>query len=593
MGEVRLDHMPDLNISHDSNPRILPLDWVIQNERIMCDLEMLLAGGFYPLKGFLGKSDYLSVLNSMRLTSGEIWPVPIVFPIPKYFDRGNMHWRHELPQKGTVTSDATLPHKMQLRDKLGTVIAEFTVTDIYEPNIELEMLKVLGTTDTNHPYAKYLLENHRECYYLGGSVKPIKKVEHFDFTEYRCSASECRENIRQRGWEIVIGFQTRNPMHRSHFELTRKALQDVEKATGKVAHLLLTPSIGPTQIGDVDFVIRTKSYKRILSRYDVGRVVMVLLPVAMRMAGPREAVWHALIRKNFGCTHFIVGRDHAGPSSQRCDGTPFYGPYDAHDLIQSVQNELGIIPVLGKSMVFVGENHGGYVPIDKVPGICQPKSISGTQFREMLMKREEIPTWFSFPEVINELKKFYRPLCELGLCIYFTGLPCSGKSTLANAIGYSIRANEKENRKVTLLDADIIRTHLSKGLGFSRSERSLNVRRIGYVASEIVKHGGICIVANIAPYEEDRACNRAQITATSGGAYVEVYVSTPLEVCEERDIKELYRKARQGIIKQFTGISDPYQVPVNAELVINSTNDIHGKVKRIMDYLINNRWVPN
>ncbi|KAF8817973.1 sulfate adenylyltransferase/adenylylsulfate kinase [Cardiosporidium cionae] len=591
MGEVKLSHASAPNTSRDNYLQNLPLDWVVDNERIMCDLEMLLDGGFYPLKGFLGKIDYFSVLNSMRLSTGEIWPIPIVFPIPKNFERESIYQNNETPQKNTVTPDASFPHTMKLRDKLGTIIAEFLVTDIYEPDIELEALKVLGTTDTNHPYARYLLEIHSGCYYLGGSVKSIKKIDHFDFTEHRCSATECREYIRQKNWEIVIGFQTRNPMHRSHFELTRKALRDVENATGKVPNFLLTPSIGPTQIGDVDFVIRTKSYKCILSRYDRDRVHMVLLPVAMRMAGPREAVWHALIRKNYGCTHFIIGRDHAGPSSKRCDGKPFYDPYEAHNLIQSVQVELGIIPILGKSMVYIGDEHGGYVEIDKVPEACQPKNISGTQFREMLMKREEIPAWFSFPEVLNELKKFYRPLCELGLCIYFTGLPCSGKSTLANAIGYSIRANEKENRKVTHLDADIVRTHISKGLGFSRSERSINVRRIGYVASEIVKHGGICIVANIAPYEEDRAANRSQITANSGG-YVEVYVSTPLEVCEERDIKELYRKARQGIIKQFTGISDPYQAPINAELVINSTNDIHGKVKKIMDYLVNNGWIP-
>lgn len=359
-------------------------------------------------------------------------------------------------------------------------------------------------------------------------------------------------------------------------------MAEVAKSTGKDAHLMITPAVGPTQPGDVDYRVRVRCYEKILGHY-AEEPFLVLLPIAMRMAGPREAVWHAILRRNFGCTHFIVGRDHAGPSVRRSDGSTFFGPYDAHKLLEEFAPELGITPVFGRNMVYCGDELG-YLQESEVPKSIQTQSISGTKFREMLIKRDPIPPWFCFADVVEELHAAYLPLHQRGLCVYFTGLPCAGKSTLACALEAVLLEARSESRKVTVLDADIIRTHLSKGLGFSKEDRSLNVRRIGYVASEIVKHGGICLVANIAPYKEDRDYNRRMIEAV-GGNYVEIFVSTPLEICEQRDIKELYKKARIGIIKQFTGISDPYEAPEEPDLMVNSSEDAVGKVMVVHSFL--------
>ncbi|CEL95793.1 unnamed protein product [Vitrella brassicaformis CCMP3155] len=567
--------MADLPGASPAMQLMLPSD-VNLSERDMCDLEMLLMGAFSPLKGYLDRANYLSVLHNMRLTTGEVWPIPIVLPIPKSSCR--------------PADSSAAGQKVTLRDKLGLIIAEVKVTDVYEPDLSIEMEKVLGSTDTNHPYAQHLLAHCSDHYYVGGEVTQLHDIQRFDFKEYRLPAPEVRQMIKDKGWGTVVGFQTRNPMHRSHFELTRQALREASEETGKKAHLLLTPAVGPTQPGDVEYHIRVRCYKRLLKYYGDDSVKLVLLPLAMRMAGPREAAWHAIIRRNYGCTHFIVGRDHAGPSAKKKDGSPFYGPYEAHETLKSVQDELGIRPVFGREMVYVGEEHGGYLQRSQVPEGVPTQNISGTQQRHMLQSREPIPSWFSFPDVVEELHKFYLPFHERGFCCYFTGLPCSGKSTLAIAVEAAISENDSERRNVTILDADIIRTHLSKGLGFLREDRSMNVRRIGYVASEIVKHRGICLVANIAPYDEDRQFNRNLITS-AGGGYVEVFVNTPLELCEQRDVKGLYKKARQGIIKQFTGISDPYEPPRSPELCLETTEDVSNHVQQVMDYLVANKWI--
>eukprot|EP00922_Rhytidocystis_sp_ex-Travisia-forbesii_P011025 GHVS01016157.1.p1 GENE.GHVS01016157.1~~GHVS01016157.1.p1 ORF type:complete len:606 (+),score=63.07 GHVS01016157.1:316-2133(+) len=557
----------------------LPRDWAL-SERDTCDLELLLNGGFAPLKGYLCREDYMSVISNMRLTTGQVWPMPIVLAIPKTATKPNLHWTEGTEEKNGATDG----DRIRLRDSLGTVVAEVIVQDIYEPDLEMEKLKVLGTTDPNHPYVHYLDNHHKGCYYVGGEVIKRAPILHFDFAEFRQPPSVVREMLKKQGHQSVVGFQTRNPMHCSHYELTRQAMKEVESVEGKPAHLLLSPAVGPTQPGDIEYSIRVRCYKKLLSYYPKGSVDMVLLPLAMRMAGPREAVWHAIIRKNYGCTHFIVGRDHAGPSSKTQEGKSFYGEYEAHDLLKSVQGELGIKPVFGKAMVYVGKEHGGYVQANAVPEGVEALNISGSDLRRKLQEREPIPEWFSFPAVVAELLKFYRPLPDRGLCVYFTGLPCSGKSTLASAVQAAMLENEHEDRRVTLFDADIVRKHLSKGLGFSQEDRSCNVRRIGYVASEVVKHHGICLVANIAPYEADRQFNRELITG-EGGGYIEVYVSTPIDVCEGRDVKELYKKARLGIVQQFTGVSAPYEEPKNSELTVNSSEDIHGKVRVVMDYL--------
>ncbi|CDJ42223.1 sulfate adenylyltransferas-adenylylsulfate kinase, putative [Eimeria tenella] len=638
----------------------LPSDWTV-NERQMCDLEMIISGAFAPLEGFMGISDYQSVLNSMTLCNGEVFPLPVVLAIPKSCcgDNAatNVYWM------SSASSVSTNQGRMLLRDSVGTVIAELGVESVYLPDLEEEMEKVLGTTDANHPYVKYLRENHSECYYVGGKIRAVNAIAHFNFENYRMSPALCKEKIRERGFEVVVGFQTRNPLHRSHYELVKRALQHAAAAAKKRPMLLLTPVVGPTQPGDVPYYLRARCYEHVIRHFEQdpscqfphlcptsastparsprghqqqqqqqqqqeqqgpssssSNAMLVLIPLAMRMAGPRECVLHARIRKNYGCTHFIVGRDHAGPSARRQDGTPFYGPYDAHKLLGSVAAQLGINPIFGEEMVYVGEQHGGYVPAGRLAEMQQQQqqqelqvhSISGTEFRRRLTARLPIPEWFSFPKVIEELQQFYKQNHERGLCVYFTGLPCSGKSTLANALEAAILENRSERRNVTLLDADVVRQHLSKGLGFSREDRrkfpalgsgaptrarvyvhlrcSTNVRRIGYIASEITKHGGICIVANIAPYTCDREFNR-KLIEKEGGVYVEVYVCTPLSVCEERDIKHLYKKARQGIIKQFTGVSDPYEAPQKPELTIDSSSDIKDKVAQVHQYLRDQGYV--
>ena len=554
-------------------------------DRILCDLEMILLGGFAPLNGFLNEADYNNVLENCRLCDGSVWTLPIVLPVREK--------EHDKLQNDAVIT---------LKDKTGLPIARLVVESRWKPDLVRECEMAYGSSDTNHPYVDIVL-GLKDCWYYGGRIEKIMDVKHYDFMEYRMSAEKCRTMIAGfresmdsslsnspdtsgrglRGTEAVpcVGFQTRNPMHRSHFELTKYALEKC----GENARLILMPVVGITQSCDVDYHVRTRCYKKLLPYYE-GKAELVLIPLSMRMAGPREAVLHAIIRKNYGCTHFIVGRDHAGPSYKKKDGTDFYGPYDAHALVEKYKRDIGIEIVLSQMIVYV-ENLEKYLPMNEVrvggDGGDKVLNISGTEQRRLLKTGAEIPAWFSFPEIVEELRLEYRMLNKRGLCIYLTGLSGSGKSTVANFLMEKIMENEKE-RKITMLDADVVRTNLSKGLGFSREDRSTNVRRIGYVCSEIVKHGGIAIVANIAPYEDDRKYNREMIEG-AGGTYVECFVDTTLEKCEERDVKGLYALARKGVIKEFTGISDPYEKPINAEIVINGEMNLDVIIGEIIDWL--------
>jgi len=538
-------------------------------DRILCDLEMILLGGFAPLTGFLNEADYNSVVENCRLCDGTVWPLPIVLPV-------GVKEHDKLQNEGVIT----------LKDKTGLPIARLVVESRWKPDLVRECELAYGSSDTNHPYVDIVL-GLKECWYYGGRVEKIMDVIHYDFMEYRMSAEKCRAMIagfrESEGLTSFVSFQTRNPMHRSHFELTKYALKKCEEGGAK-AKLILMPVVGITQSCDVDYQVRTRCYKKLMPYYE-GKAELVLIPLSMRMAGPREAVLHAIIRKNYGCTHFIVGRDHAGPSYKKKDGTDFYGPYDAHALVEKYKSDIGIEIVLSQMIVYV-ENLEKYLPMDEVRGGergDKVMNISGTEQRRLLKTGAEIPAWFSFPEIVEELRLEYRMLNKRGLCIYLTGLSGSGKSTVANFLMEKIMENEKE-RKITMLDADIVRTNLSKGLGFSREDRSTNVRRIGYVCSEIVKHGGIVIVANIAPYEDDRKYNRGIIEG-AGGTYVECFVDTTLEKCEERDVKGLYALARKGIIKEFTGISDPYERPVNPEIAIDGAMNLDAIIGEIVDWL--------
>lgn len=533
------------------------LQSVTLDERLVCDLELLLDGSFHPLEGFLNEADYISVVDKMRLTSGALWPIPIVLPID--------------PQtKARVTSQP----KIVLRDPTNLPLAILHVESIYRPDLPREWLGVFGTVDDNHPSVGNLAP---DVHYIGGKVERLHSVVHYDYRDLRLSPATVKQFFADHGWTTVVGFQTRNPMHRSHYELSKFALREA----GADAHLLLHPVVGVTQDCDVPYQTRLRCYQELLHHYEPGTVKLALLPLAMRMAGPREAVWHALIRKNYGCTHFVIGRDHAGPSYRTKQGASFYTPYQAQDLLLAHADEIGIKVIASPEIVYVKELDAYVNERDLTPAMT-PVRLSGTEQRRYLTEGTDIPAWFSFPGVLAELRRDYRPLHLRGLCVYFVGLSCSGKSTLANAL--KVRLEELDrNRRVTLLDGDVVRQFLSKGLGFSKEDRSTNVKRIGYVASEIVHHNGICLCANIAPYDADRVANRQLIQQY--GSYVEVYVQTPVSVCESRDIKGLYKMARQGIVKNFTGVDDPFEPPTRADLVVDHDTTIDATVDKILAHL--------
>lgn len=515
-------------ISHDLTPRQI------------CDLELLMNGGFFPLKGFLPEVDYNSVVSDMRLADGKLWPMPITLDVSE-----------------TFADTVELGTDIALRDQEGVILATMTVTDKWVPNKSLEAEKVFGADDSAHPAVNYL-HNTAGNVYLGGPVTGIQQPVHYDFRSKRDTPNELRALFRKLGWRKVVAFQTRNPLHRAHQELTFRAAKEAQ------ANLLIHPVVGMTKPGDVDHFTRVRCYEAVLDQYPQSTTTMSLLNLAMRMAGPREAVWHGLIRANHGCTHFIVGRDHAGPG-KNSQGKDFYGPYDAQELFKTYEEEIGLEMVDFKHMVYVQEK-AQYYPADEVPEGGTVLDISGTELRRRLAEGLEIPEWFSFPQVVSELRRTRPARNKQGFTVFFTGFSGSGKSTIANAL--MIKLMEMGGRPVTLLDGDIVRKNLSSELGFSKEHRDLNIRRIGYVASEITKNGGIAICAPIAPYATTRRAVREDIETF--GAFIEVHVATSIEECERRDRKGLYKLAREGKIKEFTGISDPYDVPENPEMRIET-----------------------
>ena len=488
------------------------------------------------------RGDYESVCESMRLVDGTLWPIPITLDVSE-----------ELAE--TLEPGSSLA----LRDPEGLMLAALQVEDVWKPDRSAEAESVFGTTNPEHPGVAYLTGQTHD-YYVGGTLEGIQLQIHYDFRNLRRTPAELRKEFSRLGWRRIVAFQTRNPMHRAHQELTLRAAKEVQ------ASLLIHPVVGLTKPGDVDHYTRVRCYEALLRRYPHQTAKLSLLNLAMRMAGPREAVLHAIIRKNHGCTHLIVGRDHAGPGSDS-SGAPFYGPYDAQELLKEHEKELGVEMVPFKMMVYV-EEQDRYLPVDEVPEGTRTLSISGTELRERLADGRDVPEWFTFKEVVKELRKTHPPRHRQGFAVFFTGLSGSGKSTIANVL--LVKFLEMGGRPVTLLDGDIVRKNLSSELGFSKEHRDVNIRRIGYVASEITKNGGIAICAPIAPYDNVRKENCSVIQSVGG--YILVHVATPLEVCETRDRKGLYAKARAGIIKEFTGISDPYEVPDDADVVIDTTD---------------------
>jgi sulfate adenylyltransferase len=516
------------------------LSWDLTPRQI-CDLELLLNGGFSPLAGFMVREDYESVCDKMRLTDGTLWPIPITLDVPE-----------ELA--GQLESGKQLA----LRDDEGVMLAALHVDEVWKPDLAAEALRVYGTNDPAHPAVRQL-EEQTGSFYVGGRLEGLQLPAHYDFREFRLTPAELRAEFARLGWNRVVAFQTRNPMHRAHHELTLRAAKNVE------ANLLIHPVVGTTKAGDLDHYTRVHCYKAILSRYPQHTVKLALLPLGMRMGGPREALWHAIIRKNYGCSHLIVGRDHAGPGADS-KGKPFYGPYDAQELLKQHEEELGVSMVPFKMMSYV-EDEDAYVPADEVSADARVLNISGTELRKRLAEGREIPAWFTFPDVAAVLQRRHPPRHKQGFTVFFTGLSGAGKSTIANAL--MVKFLEISGRPVTLLDGDIVRRNLSSELGFSKEHRNINILRIGYVASEITKNGGIAICAPIAPYDDIR--RQVRQTIEHLGGYILVHVSTPIGVCEQRDRKGLYAKARAGIIKEFTGVSDPYEEPQDADVNLDTS----------------------
>ena len=507
--------------------------------RQIWDLELLLNGAFNPLSGFLGKADYEGVRDRMRLADGSLWPMPIMLDV-------TAEVADTLEEGGRVA----------LRHPEGMVLAVMSISDLWTPDKEAEAQAVLGTTSQEHP-AVFDLMQHANPVYVGGALEGVELPPHHTFRHLRHTPAQLKDEFGRLGWQKIVAFQTRNPMHRAHVELARNAAIQIE------GNLLIHPVVGLTNPGDVDYFTRVRCYEHVLKHTPAHTAMVSLLPLAMRMGGPREALWHSMIRKNYGCTHFIVGRDHAGPRDQ--SGEPFYGPYDAQELVAEHSEEVGIGLVKFEEVVY-NESKGEYMARSNVADGDNVLSLSGTELRRRLKEGSDIPDWFSFPEVLGELRNRFPSRAKQGFTLFLTGLSGSGKSTIANIL--MAKLMEVGTRPVTLLDGDLVRKNLSSELGFSKEHRDLNIRRIGFVASEITKNRGIAICAPIAPYRAVRREVRELIDPLGG--FVEVFVSTPLEVCEQRDRKGLYAKARAGIIKGFTGIDDPYEEPENAEIVLDT-----------------------
>jgi len=506
------------------------------------DLELLMNGGFSPLEGFMCQADYEVVRDTMRMKDGTLWPIPITLDV----SRG--------------LAETLAPGRpLALRDPEGVLLAVLHVGELWEPDRTLEAEAVFGTTSAEHPGVDHLL-HHAQPVYVGGSLEGVQAPIHYDFKRDRHTPRQLREEFARLGWRSVVGFHTRNPMHRAQVELTLRAVREAQ------ANLLIHPVVRMTQSGDLDHYTRIRCYEAVLAHYPQFTAKLSLLDMASRLAGPREALWHAIIRKNHGCTHFIVGQDHASPSGPT-GGEPFYGLYDAQELLARHEKELGVTVLPFRMLVYVKEKDQ-HLPVDEIPEGVTTLSMSATDLKSRLDDGREIPDWFTFPDVAKELRRRHPPRSRRGFTVFFTGLSGSGKSTIANVLRTKLL--EAGGRSVTLLDGDIVRRNLSSELGFSKEHRDLNILRIGFVASEITKGGGIALCAPIAPYAHVRKQNRDLISQQGG--YVLVYVSTPLEVCERRDRKGLYAKAKAGIIKEFTGVSDPYEVPDDADVVIDTTD---------------------
>ncbi len=507
--------------------------------RSLCDLELISCGGFSPLDRFLGKADYERVLHEMRLRDGTLFPIPVTLPI----------------QEKVLPAAADF---LALRDEHNNLLAVMQVEEVFDWDPQEEARQVLRTTDPRHPLVSEMSRWGNRC--ISGALKVVNPPHYYDFADLRRTPAEVRGLLEKMGHAKVVAFQTRNPLHRIHEELTKRAAAEVGGS------LLIHPVVGMTKPGDVDHYTRVRIYRALVEKYyDPGTTLLSLLPLAMRMAGPREALWHAIIRRNYGATHFIVGRDHAGPGKDS-NGKPFYGPYDAQELVARFAAETGVTPVPFRELVYLPDNQE-YVEESEVPPGAKIATISGTEVREeYLAKGKLLPEWFTRKETAEILSRTHPPRHHQGFCIWFTGLSGAGKSTTADVLTSLLLERGKQ---ITVLDGDVVRTHLSKGLGFSREDRDTNILRIGFVASEIVRHQGVALCAAVSPY---RAARNEARKMVGEDQFITVFVDTPIEVCEQRDSKGMYARARRGEIKGFTGVDDPYEAPIHPEITLNTVD---------------------
>jgi sulfate adenylyltransferase len=528
------------------------------SERSLCDLELLASGGFSPLSRFMSQDDHQRVLEEMRLSSGHLFPIPVTLPV----DPGPaIH----------------LDREVALRNAKNDLLAVMSIEEVYAWDMRQVAQTVFGTSDVRHPLADMPRWGTLN---LSGRLQVLQLPRHADFQELRLSPAQTRARLAAYACENVVAFQTRNPLHRVHEELITRAIRRVDGV------LLLHPVVGLTKPGDVDHYTRVRTYKALVqSSGDADRMLLALLPLAMRLAGPREALWHALIRRNYGANYLIVGRDHASPGLDS-QGKPFYGPYDAQALVEQYSAELGVGVIPFEELVYL-PNEDRYEAASHVSSRVRTASISGTQVRqEYLNKGRKLPDWFTRPAVADILAEAYPPRHRQGACLWFTGLSGAGKSTTAEILTVLLL---EHGRQATVLDGDVVRTHLSKGLGFSKEDRDTNIRRIGFVAAEIVRHGGVAICAAVSPYLATRQEVRDMVGSDH---FIEVFVDTPLEVCEQRDAKGMYAKARRGEITGFTGIDDPYEPPIAPEITLDTVAQTpEANAQRILAYLIQRGFV--
>ena len=529
------------------------------SERAACDLELLACGAFSPLDHFVTKEEHESILEEMRLPSGHLFPIPLPLPV-------------------NADPSLHLDRDIALRDVKNELLGILTLEEIYEWDVSEVSQKVFGTNDPKHP----LVAEVRRWGKLNvsGRLRLLPSPRYYDFEDLRLTPMEVRNRLEEMGRTNVVAFQTRNPLHRAHEELTKRATAQVDGV------LLLHPVVGMTKPGDIDHYTRVRTYKVLADRYyDKERILLALLPLAMRLAGPREALWHALIRRNYGANYLIVGRDHASPGMDST-GRPFYGPYDAQDLVEKFSEELGVGVTPFEELVYLSEEDR-YEEVSRIQPPAKGTTISGTEVREeYLAQGKGLPAWFTRPEIAQILGEAYPPRHRQGVCVWFTGLSGAGKSTTAEILTELLL---EHGRQATVLDGDVVRTHLSKGLGFSKEDRDTNIRRIGFVASEIVRHGGLAVCAAVSPYRDTRNDVRNMV---GSDRFIEVFVNTSLEECERRDTKGIYSQARRGEIKNFTGIDDPYEIPLDPEIILDtSSHSAEANARLILDALVEQGFV--